>query len=238
MDALGEREEPCCVIRVLKVDDALLALDRDRRCDTRSRQFPPRYDRDAEARSRTVRARSHTVADCGYRSRSVPGCLTTAFGACTEARSLAAVCEAFSRSARRQGRQQSDPRADRLAAKERLHQLVDTLNDREAEDALRLLVAELGMLIDTAPQGATDKDESGLATLPDGWGTTLTGRAQLGDRNVVESLPLVVARRRCRVRDRGRRASAPLHRAAQSHDRAPRRRCGRADAAPQAHTVR
>jgi len=31
------------------------------------------------------------------------------------------------------------------------------------------------MLIDAAPQGATDKDESGLATLPDGWGTTLTG---------------------------------------------------------------
>jgi hypothetical protein len=62
-----------------------------------------------------------------------------------------------------------------MTAKERLHQLVDTLTDGEAEDALRLLAAERGMLIDTAPQGATDKDESGLATLPDGWGTTLTG---------------------------------------------------------------
>lgn len=59
-----------------------------------------------------------------------------------------------------------------MTTKERLHQLVDTLTDREAEDALRLLAAERGMLIDTAPQGAT---ESRLAPLPDGWGTTLTG---------------------------------------------------------------
>ncbi len=54
-----------------------------------------------------------------------------------------------------------------MTTKERLHQLVDTLNDREAEDALRLLDAEL--------QAQTVERHGEIAPLPEGWGTTLTG---------------------------------------------------------------
>lgn len=44
---------------------------------------------------------------------------------------------------------------------------MDTLNDREAEDALRLLDAEL--------QAQTVERHVEIAPLPEGWGTTLTG---------------------------------------------------------------
>ncbi len=40
---------------------------------------------------------------------------------------------------------------------------MDTLSDREAEEAFRLIDAELRA------------DESDVAALPEGWGTTLTG---------------------------------------------------------------
>jgi hypothetical protein len=56
-----------------------------------------------------------------------------------------------------------------MTTKERLHQLVDTLNDREAEDALRLLDAEL------QAQTVERHGEIEIAPLPAGWGTTLTG---------------------------------------------------------------
>lgn len=63
-----------------------------------------------------------------------------------------------------------------MKTKGRLHRLVDTLTDQEAEDALRLLDAELGASSDAEPHGATDAEaESHLAALPEGWGTTLTG---------------------------------------------------------------
>jgi hypothetical protein len=63
-----------------------------------------------------------------------------------------------------------------MTTKERLHRLVDTLTDREAEDALRLLDAERRALIDARPQGKTDEEgEAEIAALPEGWGTTLTG---------------------------------------------------------------
>lgn len=57
-----------------------------------------------------------------------------------------------------------------MTTKERLHQLVDTLTDREAEDALRLLTAEL-----EAQTQSEHHDETEIAALPEGWGTTLTG---------------------------------------------------------------
>jgi hypothetical protein len=57
-----------------------------------------------------------------------------------------------------------------MTTKERLHRLVDTLSDREAEDALRLLDAEL-----QAQTQAERHDETEVAALPEGWGTTLTG---------------------------------------------------------------
>ena len=50
-----------------------------------------------------------------------------------------------------------------MTVKQRLHQLVDELSDREAEDALRLLDARL------------QREGSEMASLPDGWGETLTG---------------------------------------------------------------
>jgi hypothetical protein len=57
-----------------------------------------------------------------------------------------------------------------MTTKERLHQLVDELNDREAEDTLRLLDARLqGERVDA------DGGESEMAALPRGWGNTLTG---------------------------------------------------------------
>jgi hypothetical protein len=62
----------------------------------------------------------------------------------------------------------------RMTTKERLHRLVDTLTDREAEDALRLLDAEHQVLVGSRPSGETD-EEGTLAALPEGWGTTLTG---------------------------------------------------------------
>jgi hypothetical protein len=56
-----------------------------------------------------------------------------------------------------------------MTTKERLHRLADRLSDQGAEQALRLLDAGLG-----APE--TDADgEAEIASLPDGWGTTLTG---------------------------------------------------------------
>jgi len=56
-----------------------------------------------------------------------------------------------------------------MTTKERLHRLVDRLSDQEAEESLRLLGAEL-----RAPE--TDADgEAEIASLPDGWGMTLTG---------------------------------------------------------------
>ncbi len=55
-----------------------------------------------------------------------------------------------------------------MTTKERLHRLVDTLTDQEAEDALRLLGAEFGMPSDAEAQAA-------IAALPEGWGRTLTG---------------------------------------------------------------
>jgi hypothetical protein len=63
-----------------------------------------------------------------------------------------------------------------MTTKERLHRLVDTLTDRQAEHALRLLGAEFG-----ARSGAQTRVEVGeegeaeIAVLPGGWGTTLTG---------------------------------------------------------------
>ncbi len=63
-----------------------------------------------------------------------------------------------------------------MTTKERLHRLVDSLTDREAEDALRLLDAEHQALIASRPPGETDEEgQSALAALPKGWGTTLTG---------------------------------------------------------------
>jgi hypothetical protein len=63
-----------------------------------------------------------------------------------------------------------------MTIKESLHRLVDTLTDREAEDALRLLDAELGVLTNTRAQGVTDgRGEAAVAALPEGWGRTLTG---------------------------------------------------------------
>ncbi len=46
---------------------------------------------------------------------------------------------------------------------------MDTLNDREAEDALRLLDSEL------QAQMVEPRGEIEIAALPEGWGTTLTG---------------------------------------------------------------
>lgn len=58
----------------------------------------------------------------------------------------------------------------RMTTKERLHRLVDTLTDREAEDALRLLDAEHQALIGSEPPGQTDEEgQSALAALPEGW---------------------------------------------------------------------
>jgi hypothetical protein len=57
-----------------------------------------------------------------------------------------------------------------MTTKERLHQLVDTLSDRDAEEALRLLDAELQAQTQVEGQG-----ETAIAALPEGWGTTLTG---------------------------------------------------------------
>lgn len=57
-----------------------------------------------------------------------------------------------------------------MTTKERLHRLVDTLSEREAEDALRLLDTEL-----RAAHAEFGDGESEIASLPDGWGTTLTG---------------------------------------------------------------
>jgi hypothetical protein len=57
-----------------------------------------------------------------------------------------------------------------MTTKERLHQIVDTLSDREAEDALRLLDAELQAQTQVEPHGEIE-----IAALPEGWGTTLTG---------------------------------------------------------------
>jgi hypothetical protein len=57
-----------------------------------------------------------------------------------------------------------------MTTKELLHQLVDTLSDREAEDALRLLDAELQTQTQVARHSETE-----IAALPEGWGTTLTG---------------------------------------------------------------
>jgi len=63
-----------------------------------------------------------------------------------------------------------------MTTKERLHRLVDTLTDREAEDALRLLDAEHQAPFGSEPPGQTDEEgQSALAALPEGWGTTLTG---------------------------------------------------------------
>ncbi len=56
-----------------------------------------------------------------------------------------------------------------MTTKERLHRLVDRLSDQEAEDALRLLDAELRAR-ETHAEGQAE-----TAVLPDGWGTTLTG---------------------------------------------------------------
>jgi len=61
-----------------------------------------------------------------------------------------------------------------MTTKERLHRLVDTLTDREAEGALRLLDAEHQALVVSRPPGETD-EEGALAALPEGWGATLTG---------------------------------------------------------------
>ncbi len=55
-----------------------------------------------------------------------------------------------------------------MTTKERLHRLVDTLSDREAEEASRLLDAELQAQAQVERHGET-------AALPEGWGTTLTG---------------------------------------------------------------
>lgn len=54
-----------------------------------------------------------------------------------------------------------------VTTKDRLHQLVDELSDREAEDTLRLLDARL--------QGASENARGEMASLPEGWGETLTG---------------------------------------------------------------
>jgi hypothetical protein len=59
-----------------------------------------------------------------------------------------------------------------MTTKELLHQLVDTLSDREAEDALRLLDAELQAQAQTQVERHSDTE---IAALPEGWGTTLTG---------------------------------------------------------------
>jgi hypothetical protein len=57
-----------------------------------------------------------------------------------------------------------------------LHRLIDTLTDREAEDALRRLDAELRALIGARAQGGTDEErDAEIAALPEGWGRTLTG---------------------------------------------------------------
>ncbi|HUB36219.1 MAG TPA: hypothetical protein VL972_05295 [Solirubrobacteraceae bacterium] len=57
-----------------------------------------------------------------------------------------------------------------MTTKERLHQLVDELSNREAEDTLRLLDARL------REEPTNDADgESEMAVLPQGWGETLTG---------------------------------------------------------------
>jgi hypothetical protein len=61
-----------------------------------------------------------------------------------------------------------------MTTKERLHRPVDTLTDREAEVALRLLDAEHQALVSSRSPGETD-EEGALAALPEGWGTTLTG---------------------------------------------------------------
>jgi hypothetical protein len=55
-----------------------------------------------------------------------------------------------------------------MTTKERLHQLVDMLSDGEAEDAWRLLDAELQAQAQVERHAET-------AALPEGWGTTLTG---------------------------------------------------------------
>jgi hypothetical protein len=63
-----------------------------------------------------------------------------------------------------------------MTTKERLHQLVDTLNDRQAEHALWLLGAEFGTR--SGAQTRVEVDEEGeaeIAVLPEGWGMTLTG---------------------------------------------------------------
>jgi hypothetical protein len=57
-----------------------------------------------------------------------------------------------------------------MTTKERLHRLVDELSDREAEDTLRLLDDTL-----QHERGGAAPGGSQMATLPDGWGQTLTG---------------------------------------------------------------
>lgn len=53
---------------------------------------------------------------------------------------------------------------------------MDTLTDRQAEDALRLLNDDGPALDGSWSQGAADDEsEASIAALPEGWGTTLTG---------------------------------------------------------------
>lgn len=54
-----------------------------------------------------------------------------------------------------------------MTTKDRLHQLVDELSDREAEDTLRLLGARLRPMAEDA--------RGEMAALPEEWGETLTG---------------------------------------------------------------
>lgn len=55
-----------------------------------------------------------------------------------------------------------------MTTKERLHKLVDELSDHEAENTLRLL--------DARHRGDhSESNESEMASLPAGWGNTLTG---------------------------------------------------------------
>jgi hypothetical protein len=63
-----------------------------------------------------------------------------------------------------------------MTTKERLHRLVDSLTDRQAEHALRLLGAEFGAHSSAqARVEVGEEGESEIAVLPEGWGTTLTG---------------------------------------------------------------
>ena len=63
-----------------------------------------------------------------------------------------------------------------MTTKERLRRLVDTLTDRQAEHALRLLGAEFGARSGTQTRvDVGEEGESEIGVLPEGWGTTLTG---------------------------------------------------------------